>query len=68
MKASPSPWKTHESCGSDDLTKAHFMTTQRVPIELRVGHELPGAPFLSEEMMYQAMIASIIQPSPLGPS
>jgi hypothetical protein len=89
-KELPSPWKIPESCGSDDLTKALFMTTQRASIEyvivavafhadaathdelarkvneqLRAGYELVGAPFLSEDMMYQAMTRLIAQTSPL---
>ena len=36
--------------------------------KLTAGYELLGAPFLSEEMMYQAMTRPIIQTSPLPAS
>jgi hypothetical protein len=44
---------------------SHEELAQKVNEKPRVGYELLGAPFLSEEMMYQAMIKPIIQPSPL---
>jgi hypothetical protein len=46
----------------------HEELARKVNEKLHAGHELLGAPFLSEEMMYQAMITPIIQPSPLPAS
>ena len=43
----------------------HDELARKVNEQLRSGYELVGAPFLSEDMMYQAMIKPIIQPSPL---
>jgi hypothetical protein len=42
----------------------HDERARKVNEKLRAGSELLGAPFLSEEMMYQAMIAPILQASP----
>jgi hypothetical protein len=46
----------------------HEELARKVNEKLRAGYELLGSPFLSEEMMYQAMIMPIIQPSPLPAS
>ncbi len=43
----------------------HDELAQKVNEKLSAGYELVGAPFLSEEMMYQAMATPIIQTSPL---
>ena len=46
----------------------HDELAQKVNEKLTAGYELLGAPFLSEEMMYQAMTRTIIQTSPLPAS
>ena len=46
----------------------HEDLARKVNERLGVGYELFGAPFLSEEMMYQAMTRTIIQNSPLPPA
>ena len=46
----------------------HDELARKVNEKLCAGYELFGPPFLSEEMMYQAMISPIIQPSPLPAS
>ena len=43
----------------------HDELAQKVNEKLTAGYELLGAPFLSEEMMYQAMTRQIIKNSPL---
>jgi hypothetical protein len=43
----------------------HDELARKVNERLNAGYELLGAPFLSEEMMYQAMTRQIIQTSPL---
>ena len=43
----------------------HDELARKVNEKLSAGYELLGAPFLSEEMMYQAMTRTIIQTSPL---
>jgi hypothetical protein len=43
----------------------HDELTRKVNEKLSAGYELVGAPFLSEEMMYQAMTRPINQTSPL---
>ena len=42
----------------------HDELARKVNEKLEVGYELLGAPFLSEEMMYQAMTSPIHQTSP----
>jgi hypothetical protein len=42
----------------------HDELTRKVNEKLNAGYELYGSPFLSEEMMYQAMTRPIIQTSP----
>lgn len=42
----------------------HDEQAQKVNEKLTASYELLGAPFLSEEMMYQAMTRPIIQTSP----
>jgi hypothetical protein len=42
----------------------HDELARKVNEKLNAGYELVGAPFLSEEMMYQAMTRPIIQASP----
>jgi hypothetical protein len=46
----------------------HDELARKVNEQLRAGYELVGAPFLSEDMMYQSMMTSIIQTSPLPAS
>jgi hypothetical protein len=46
----------------------HDELARKVNEKLSAGYELVGAPFLSEEMMYQAMTRTIIQTSPLPAS
>jgi hypothetical protein len=46
----------------------HDELARKVNDKLSAGYELLGAPFLSEEMMYQAMTMPIIQTSPLPAS
>ena len=43
----------------------HDELARKVNEKLNVGYELYGSPFLSEEMMYQAMIKPNLQTSPL---
>ena len=43
----------------------HDELAQKVNEKLKSGHELYGPPFLSEEMMYQAMTKAILPASPL---
>ena len=43
----------------------HDELAQKVNEKLSAGYELYGSPFLSEEMMYQAMMKPILQTSPL---
>ncbi len=43
----------------------HDELARKVNEKLSAGYELVGAPFLSEEMMYQAMTRPIIKTSPL---
>jgi hypothetical protein len=43
----------------------HDELARKVNEKLSAGYELVGAPFLSEEMMYQAMTRPINQTSPL---
>jgi hypothetical protein len=43
----------------------HDELARKVNEKLSGGYELFGAPFLSEEMMYQAMTKPILQTSPL---
>jgi hypothetical protein len=43
----------------------HDELARKVNEKLSGGYELYGSPFLSEEMMYQAMTRPIIQNSPL---
>jgi hypothetical protein len=43
----------------------HEELSRKVNEKLTAGYELLGGPFLSEEMMYQAMTRPIIQNSPL---
>jgi hypothetical protein len=43
----------------------HEELTRKVNEKLSDGYELHGTPFLSEEMMYQAMTKPILQNSPL---
>jgi hypothetical protein len=43
----------------------HDELTRKVNEKLSAGYELYGSPFLSEEMMYQAMTKPILQTSPL---
>ena len=43
----------------------HDELARKVNEKLNAGYELYGPPFLSEEMMYQAMTKSILQTSPL---
>ena len=42
----------------------HDELTQKVNEKVNAGYELYGSPFLSEEMMYQAMIKPNLQTSP----
>ncbi len=46
----------------------HDELARKVNEKLTAGYELLGAPFLSEEMMYQAMTRTVIQTSPLPAS
>ena len=46
----------------------HDELARKVNEKLTAGYELLGTPFLSEEMMYQAMTRTIIQTSPLPAS
>ena len=46
----------------------HDELARKVNEKLIDGYELLGAPFLSEEMMYQAMTRTIVQTSPLPAS
>jgi hypothetical protein len=46
----------------------HDELSSKVNEKLTTGYELLGAPFLSEEMMYQAMTKPINQTSPLPAS
>jgi hypothetical protein len=46
----------------------HEELSRKVNEKLSAGYKLVGAPFLSEEMMYQAMTRTIIQTSPLPAS
>jgi len=46
----------------------HDELARKVNERLTAGYDLLGAPFLSEEMMYQAMTRTIIQTSPLPAS
>ena len=46
----------------------HDELARKVNEKLTAGYELLGAPFLSEEMMYQAMTRTIIQTPPLPAS
>ena len=46
----------------------HEDLAQKVNEKLSAGYELYGTPFLSEEMMYQAMTRTVIQTSPLPAS
>ena len=46
----------------------HDELARKVNEKLSAGYELLGAPFLSEEMMYQAMTRTVIQTSPLPAS
>jgi hypothetical protein len=43
----------------------HDELARKVNEKLSAGYELYGSPFLSEEMMYQAMTKAIPQTSPL---
>ena len=43
----------------------HDELAQKVNEKLSAGYELYGSPFLSEEMMYQAMMKPNLQTSPL---
>ena len=43
----------------------HDELARKVNEKLSAGYELYGSPFLSEEMMYQAMMKPILQTSPL---
>jgi hypothetical protein len=43
----------------------HEELVQKVNEKLRGGYKLYGAPFLNEEMMYQAMTKPIVEASPL---
>jgi hypothetical protein len=43
----------------------HDELARKVNEKLNAGYELHGSPFLSEEMMYQAMIKPNLQTSPL---
>ena len=43
----------------------HDELARKVNEKLSAGYELYGSPFLSEEMMYQAMTKPILQTSPL---
>jgi hypothetical protein len=43
----------------------HDELARKVNEKLNAGYELYGSPFLSEEMMYQAMMKPILQTSPL---
>jgi hypothetical protein len=43
----------------------HDELARKVNEKLNAGYELYGSPFLSEEMMYQAMTKPILQTSPL---
>jgi Domain of unknown function (DUF1737) len=43
----------------------HEELARKVNEKLSAGYELYGSPFLSEEMMYQAMMKPILQTSPL---
>jgi hypothetical protein len=43
----------------------HDELARKVNEQLNAGYELYGSPFLSEEMMYQAMIKPNLQTSPL---
>ncbi len=43
----------------------HEELARKVNEKLSSGYELYGAPFSSEEMMYQAMTKPTVQPSPL---
>ena len=43
----------------------HDELARKVNEKLSAGYELLGAPFLSEEMMYQAMTRPVNQSSPL---
>ena len=43
----------------------HDDLARKVNEKLSAGYELYGSPFLSEEMMYQAMIKPNLQTSPL---
>ena len=45
----------------------HDELARKVNEKLSAGYELYGSPFLSEEMMYQAMMKPILQTSPLPP-
>ena len=46
----------------------HDELARKVNEKLSAGYELVGAPFLSEEMMYQAMTRPVNQTSPLPAS
>ena len=46
----------------------HDELARKVNEKLNAGYELYGSPFLSEEMMYQAMTRPIILTSPLPAS
>lgn len=46
----------------------HDELARKVNEKLTAGYELLGAPFLSEEMMYQAMTRTVLQTSPLPAS
>jgi hypothetical protein len=50
------------------LSLTHDELARKVNEQLWAGYELVGAPFLSEDMMYQSMMTSIIQTSPLPAS
>ena len=43
----------------------HDELARKVNEKLNAGYQLYGAPFFSEEMMYQAMTKPILQTSPL---
>ena len=43
----------------------HDELARKVNEKLNAGYELHGSPFLSEEMMYQAMMKPNLQTSPL---
>jgi hypothetical protein len=43
----------------------HDELARKVNEKLNAGYELYGSPFLSEEMMYQAMMKPTLQTSPL---